>query len=234
MIARPVIVLLILVVCSNYLFSQEVLKGKIYKAATDVVAVDVNVFNLDQKLSTRSDSSGSYSIKAKEGDKIVFSSVGYNSDTVTVRYDMLLVSYDLSLGIKVISLRPVIVTKSYQADSVARRNYYQDIFAKQPGITGFNRPENGVGIVLSPLSHFSARSRQKRELKKRLIKQEQDYYIDYSFPAEWVQQLTGLYGDSLRLFMYQYRPSYSFCKKTNRQGMLLYVNEKIKEFRKPH
>ena len=234
MIARPAIVILILVNCSNNLFSQSLLRGKIYRAATDVVADDVNVFNLDEKLSSRSDSSGSYSIKAKEGDKIVFSAVGFNSDTITVRYDMLLVSYDVSLAKKVISLKPVIVTNSYKADSVARRNYYQDIYAKQSGITGFNRPENGVGIVLSPLSYFSATSRQKRQLKKRLIEQEHDYFIDYSFPAEWVEQLTGLHGDSLRLFMYKYRPSYSFCKKTNRQGMLLYVNEKIKEFRKPH
>lgn len=219
---------------STSLFSQSLIRGKIYKTANDAVVADVNVFNLNEKFSARSDSSGNYSIRSKEGDKIVFSATGFYNDTITVSYDMLLIPFDVSLVIKVISLKPVTVTKSYKADSVARRNYYQDIYAKQPGITGYNRPADGVGIVLSPASYFSAKSRQKRQLKKRLIEQEQDDFIDFSFPSQWVEQFTGLHGDSLRLFMYRYRPSYSFCRKTNRQGMLFYINEKIKEFRKPN
>jgi len=46
-------------------------------------------------------------------------------------------------------------------------------------------------------------------------------------------KLTGLHDDSLRLFMYRYRPSYSFCRKTGREDMLIYINDKLKEFRKP-
>jgi hypothetical protein len=49
----------------------------------------------------------------------------------------------------------------------------------------------------------------------------------------WVERLTGMKGDSLKLFMYRFRPSYDFCRKTDRQGMTLYISEKLKEFRKP-
>jgi len=29
-----------------------------------------------------------------------------------------------------------------------------------------------------------------------------------------------------------YRPSYKFCRENNREKMLLYINEKLKEFKK--
>ncbi len=80
---------------------------------------------------------------------------------------------------------------------------------------------------------FSGESKQKRQLKERLTKNERKDFIDYSFPAEWVEKLTGLHGDSLRLFMYHYRPSYSFCRKTSREDMVVYISDKLKEFRKP-
>ncbi len=146
---------------------------------------------------------------------------------------MLLTAYDVTLERKIITLEMVKVTSSYSKDSLERHRYYQDILKKQPGITGLNSPEKGFGIVLSPLSYTSKAAKQKRELKKRLLQQDRDDYIDRLFPAEWVERLTGLHGDSLNLFMYGYRPSYDFCRKTDRQGMIIYISDRLKEFRKP-
>jgi len=41
-----------------------------------------------------------------------------------------------------------------------------------------------------------------------------------------------LRGDSLTRFMILYRPSYSFCRKSSKEQMLIYVSEKLKEFKK--
>lgn len=178
-------------------------------------------------------SDGSYNIAAHEGDVVVFTATGFIPDTVKVGFSMLLTSYNVNLEKRIITLETAKVVSSYNADSLARRNEYQKIFAKQPGITGFNTPEKGFGVILSPLSFFSKNAKEKRRLKKRLLKQEQDDYIDRFFPVEWVSKLTGLRSDSLHLFMYGYRPSYKFCRKADRQAMLIYINDKLKEFRKP-
>jgi hypothetical protein len=153
-------------------------------------------------------------------------------DTITVQFGHLLTQYDVTLRRQIISLQDVKVAASYQADSLNRRNYYSHIYAKQAGITGRNRPADGFGVTLSPVSFFSKESKQKRILRERLERQEKEIFIDHSFSFPWVKSMTGLSGDSLSLFMYSYRPSYSFCRKTDRQGMLQYVNEKLKEFRK--
>jgi len=42
-----------------------------------------------------------------------------------------------------------------------------------------------------------------------------------------------LRGDSISRFMALYRPSYTFCRRNNREKMLLYINDKFKEFKKP-
>jgi hypothetical protein len=217
----------------NKLSAQTFLKGKIYEAGTDSLINDVTIFNSTAKLTVHSNPDGSYAIAAAEGDRIIFSAAGFMPDTLTVSYGMLFKQHDVTLFIKAINLKPVTVIGSYSADSLARRNYYRDIYKKQPGITGFNTPQYGAGVVLSPLSYFSAKSKKKRQLKNRLIKNEQEAYIDYSFPPEWIERLTGLHGDSLRLFMYSYRPSYSFCRKTSREDMVVYISDKVKEFRKP-
>ncbi len=212
--------------------SQSLLKGKIYDAETDSVIPRVNVLNLKTKQSVRSGPDGSYSILAEEGEMVLFTMTGFARDTVVVDFSSLLTDYNVTLRKQVISLGAVKVISSYKADSLARRLFYADVFKKQPGVTGHNTPSNGAGIVLSPFSFFSSKARQKRQLKKKLLKQEQEDYIDRSFPVEWVERLTSLHGDSLSLFMYRYRPSYSFCRKTDRDDMILYISDKLKEFKK--
>lgn len=213
--------------------AQQQLKGKIYFSYSDSAISSATVYNKSLNVQVRAINDGSYSIAAKEGDIVVFSATGFIPDTIKVGFSMLLTPYNVNLEQRIVTLETAKVVSSYRADSLERWNEYQKIFAKQPGITGYNAPEKGFGVVLSPLSFFSKEAKEKRRLKKRLLKQEQDDYIDRLFPVEWVGKLTGLNGDSLHLFMYRYRPSYKFCRKTDRQGMLIYINDKLKEFRKP-
>jgi len=232
MFRRPLLFALLSTILCIDICGQSTVNGKIYEAKTDSLISTVNISNLNTKLSTRSDFHGSYSIVASEGDQLVFSIAGYKRDTVTVAYYMLIAKYDVTLYKEVITLKNVTVTSSYHADSLARRNYYNNVY-NLPGITGRNTPAHGFGISFSPFSYFSREAKQKRQLKKRLIKEEQEYYIARSFPKQWVASVTGLQGDSLTRFMILYRPAYSFCRKSSREQMLLYVNEKLKEFKKP-
>ncbi len=227
------ILLITLLTASDQLCAQQTLYGKVYEAFTDSVIATVNIFNTRTKNSIRSGTDGSYSLPAAEGDIIIFSASGFKPDTITVSFSLLLTQFDLSLHKQIILLKEIKVTGSYRNDSLNRRNYYSHIYAKQAGVTGRNRPADGIGVTLSPVSFFSKESKQKRALRKRLEKEEKESFIDHSFPLVWVKSITGLNGDSLSLFMYRYRPSYSFCRKTDRQGMRVYINSKVKEFRKP-
>lgn len=212
--------------------AQSTLNGRIYEKASDSVVAGINVWNNTTKASVRSDKEGRYSITANEGDIIIFSGAGFANDTLMVSYDKLLTQQDITMEIQFISLRGIKVNNSYYKDSLARRNEYSNVY-NQKGVTGGNRPTDGVGVSVSALSFFSYKAKKQRELKRKLEKDEEESYIDYSFPVEMVKNFTKLEGDSLRLFMYRYRPSYEFCRKTDRANMLVYVSDKLKDFRKP-
>jgi hypothetical protein len=233
MTCRHLLVLVLLLNGSAFLFAQQQVEGRIYSAATDSLIGSVIVYNKSQKLVKSSRRDGYYSVTAVEGDTLIFSATGFLSDTTVVQLHMLLTRYDVTLQLRIVTLQNVKVVSTYRQDSLQRRIDYRNIYKKQPGVTGFNAPADGFGVVLSPVSYFSKKAKNIRTLKKRLLKGEQDDYVDRSFPKEWVSRLTGLKDDSLRLFMYQYRPSYNFCRKTDRSGMLIYVNDKLKEFLKP-
>jgi hypothetical protein len=215
------------------LAAQQKVSGKIYSAETDSTIPYSSVSNRQTRHSFYAVKDGAYSIAASEGDTLVFSSSGFKSRTVVVEYYMFLTAYDVALQTKIITLDPVKVQNSYRRDSAERREYYADAFKKKPGITGHNGPDDGVGVSVSPLSFFSSKSKSERELKKRLLRDDKEEYINTSFPPELVKQLTGLHDDSLVKFLYIYRPSYKFCRKTSRPQMIIYINDKFKEFKNP-
>lgn len=228
---RHIIILLLLSPVS--LQAQDVLTGKVYKTETDVTLAGVTVTNLNSKKAVATAIDGSYRITAEVGDKVSFYYIGFKADTVLVVGAILRNGYDVYLMNQIVMMENVNVSADYKADSLERAEYNRHIYLRETRITGGHTPQAGVGIVLSPFSYFSREKKDIRKMKKRLKQQEKDYYIDAKFPAAWVSRVTGLKGDSLSLFMYQFRPDYKFARKTDQPGMLLYVNEKYKEFTNP-
>lgn len=220
---------------SSNAFTQTVLTGKVVDDLYDRVVMGASVKNLSGNAFSQSDMGGNYKVKATAGDKIAFSCVGYLPDTIVVTLDMLAGAYNISLTRNVIELEEVQVgdLNAYQVDSISRMEEFGDALGrpnnKLVGGKG-NTPTDGVGITFSPLSHFSKDEKYQRRFKKRFEEQEKEYYIDYKFPYNYVAKITGLTGDSLRAFMFKYRPSYEFCRQNSREGMLVYINDSYRKF----
>ncbi len=69
-------------------------------------------------------------------------------------------------------------------------------------------------------------------MNKVLEYQEEQDFVNYSFSRRYVENLTGLHGDSLLHFMLRYRPSYLFCRNASAEDMLQYVNDKLMTYLK--
>lgn len=212
--------------------AQSALQGKIYDGKTDSLLAGVTIMNITGKKFVLSDRNGQYTISAAENDLLVFSFSGYSPDTIPVEPYMFYTRFDITLKPQSLELKGVtVVATNYQTDSLNRQAYYRHILSKrEPGITGRNTPV-GFGISLSPFSHFSRESKARRALKKRIAREEKESYIDHQFSAELVKRITRLEGDSLRLFMYSYRPGYEFCRKNGSLEMLIYISDCLKKFR---
>ena len=217
-------------------YTQQFMTGKVEKRGTTEIIIGANIINLKKGRHNTSDPGGNYKIPANLGDTIIFSSAGFLPDTAIVAGYMLSESYLVALKPNVVRLEAVEVDESrkYQLDSMQRRDDYRFILDKKHPVKLWNekRAADGPGLNFSPIGYFSKRERAKRRLKKRLAQEEEDYYIDSRFPIGRVAQLTRLQGDSLRIFMYRYRPSYQFCRGATSQDMFLYINDRVREFRK--
>lgn len=214
---------------------QKQVAGKITKAGTNEIIAGATISNPSNHTNNISDMGGNYRIKATEGDTLIFSSAGYKSDTAIIKTLDLVSGLYISLAPNYVSLTTVVVNENaYQADSIKRREEYSFILDPKHPVKLINEKRAGdaPGLNFSPIGFFSTREKQKRRLKKRLIQQEEDYYIDYKFSPEKVAQLSGLKADSLKQFMRLYRPTYAFCRKTDNQLMLVYINDKLRLFMK--
>jgi hypothetical protein len=227
---------LILFVLSYSTSAQNLFYGKIYLINSHEIIPDANLRNFTNRKYAKSDQGGNFKITASPGDLIIFSSAGYISDTITLNYTDLSKSVNIYLRHNVVILEDVEVDQmgKYIQDSIQRREDYAYLLKKKHPVKFMNekRPGDQPGFNFSPIGFFSKSERQKRELKKRIKEEDEAEYIDVKFSESRVAQLTRLTGDSLRIFMFMYRPSYSFCRKASNKDMFLYINDKFVSFKR--
>lgn len=217
--------------------AQTFLKGKVVDDLYDRVVMGATLKNIQRNNISKSDMGGNYKIAAAPGDIILFSSVGYSPDSITVTYDMLRGPFDIALTRNVVLLEEVQVGQlnPYQVDSLTRREEYDSLLnvstSKVVGGKG-NTISDGVGVTFSPISHFSKSEKNLRRFKRNYELYEKEYYIDYKFSFNYVAKVTKLSGDSLRNFMFKYRPSYEFSRKNSFEQMLVYINDSYRDYLK--
>ena len=215
--------------------AQQYLFGRILKKGSQEIIPGVSVHNFSTKKYNTSDLGGNYRIAASAGDTIVFTSAGYLADTLYLTGAAPAGGFNMLLVPNIVALPGVLVDEmsKYEADSMERKKDYSFIFDRKHPVKLMNekRPGDAPGLNFSPIGFFSNREKQKRKLKKQVIAEDQEEYIDAKFPRTRVAFLTKLSGDSLQQFMLRYRPSYAFCRKADYQDMLFYINQKIILFR---
>jgi hypothetical protein len=218
----------------NGMAQQFYLTGRIHKEGGIEVLVSVSVHNLTRQKYNLSDQGGNFKIQAIDGDVMVFSSAGYLSDTLVVTTTMLGGPNDIGMEPRIVPLPAVEVggLSNYQLDSLERRQDYAWVYDRGAApLVDKQRQGDGVGVNLN-LPFNSSEDRERKKLKKRLIQEEQQYYIDSRFTREYVVKLTKLEGDSLQHYMVQYRPSYAFCRTATNQDILLWINDSFKKYKK--
>ena len=232
---RQILCFLIFLLPGSANFAQTFLTGTVRKKENQEALSSVNVFNKTQRKNRLSDEQGNYRIEAQAGDTVLFSYVGYRKDTVLITSTILATQFPVLMDLKPASLEAVTVgnLSNYQVDSLERRQMYAWIYEqeRQPVIER-QRQGDGVGVELNVIPHGSSEVRQRLQLKKRIIKEEEKHYVDFRFSPEYISHLTHLQGASLAQFMSRYRPSYDFCRKAAGIDMLVYINDSFKEFEK--
>ncbi|HEU4553840.1 MAG TPA: carboxypeptidase-like regulatory domain-containing protein [Chitinophaga sp.] len=216
--------------------AQLTLTGQLTDKDNNLVLPYATIINKTTGKRATTDQGGFYRITAKPHDLIVFTFIGYRSDSLVVSAaPAATVTHNVQLEVENKMLRSVEVTAQYtpyQLDSIERRNQYRFILDKEnTHLAGDNTPQ-GFGITFSPFTRFSRREKQKRKFKEIYEKAEEQRYIDSRYTPLLVSQVTGLKGDSLQLFMHDNIPEYNDVRMMRREDLIYWISGKYREWKK--
>ncbi|WP_143307937.1 carboxypeptidase-like regulatory domain-containing protein [Chitinophaga vietnamensis] len=232
--ARIVVLCCILGGAAQLVQAQVTVTGMI-SDTNKLVLPYATVTNLNTGKHALSDQGGFYRVTANRNDRLVFSFVGYRTDTVFVTQ---------SSGTQTINVKMIVLGKflkgvdissqytPYQLDSIERRNQYAYLLdIPNKPLVGDNTP-TGAGIVFSPITRFSKREKQKRQFKENYDKMEREKYIDSRFTPLLVSQVTGLKGETLQHFMRDNYPDYNTMRTMGQNDLIYWITDRYKAWSK--
>ncbi|MCZ2458315.1 MAG: carboxypeptidase-like regulatory domain-containing protein [Chitinophagales bacterium] len=212
------------------------IKGTVYDSSRNYPMPGVSVLTTSGR-GTSTNSNGHYEVTVMEKDSIWFSYL----NKPTIKFPVLSIKtplqFDIALQISIPVLGEVkIRPPDYRLDSIRNRQEYAKIFDyKRPGLkVGPSSFGAGVGIDLDELINVFRfkRKRSMLSFQKRLIRQEQDKFVDHRFSKALVRRLTKLTGNELDSFMLLYRPSYLFTSIASDYDFQKYILDSFHRFEK--
>lgn len=236
---RNLIILLCVSCCSGVTYAQLfTVSGTVFDITKKTPIESVSVLSTSGK-GTVTDSFGRYSINVTDKDSIYFSFL----NKPTPKYPVIGIanpgSFDIAIMKKVQELPAVFLKqRNYRMDSLQNRAEYAKIFNfKKPGFNVSMNPNPGgmagVGVDLNELINMFKFKKNKRmaSFQRRLVKEEQEKYINHRFNKGLVRKLTGLSSPELDSFMAEYRPTLQMTMQFNDLEFGQFIVEAFKYFK---
>lgn len=208
-------------------FSQVRVYGRVFDITQHNPLQSVSVLS-NSGIGTVTDSAGRYELFLPASDSIWFSYLGKPTPKYaveTLRYR----NFDVALHVNVIELNQVTVKlRNYKLDSTQNREEYAKVFDfRKPGIGVSTTPTGGVGLDLDEFINMFRfrRNRNILAFQERLLREEQDKFIDHRFSRALVIKLTKLHGPDLDTFMRRYRPPMFLVQNATEYEFQLYIKK---------
>jgi hypothetical protein len=165
---------------------------------------------------TMTDKDGKYTVVVNENDSIWFSYLNKPTPKYPVLSIQNLSNFEISLHVAITLLPAVrIMPPNYRRDSTQNRLDYAKAFDfRKPGVGSVVSvgPEGGAGMDINEFINMFKFRRNRRMLafQERLLREEEEKFIDHRFSRALIIKLTMLRGPALDTFIARYRPTAEF------------------------
>jgi hypothetical protein len=218
-------------------YSQVRISGRVYDFSQERPLEAVSVLSTSGS-GTISDSLGRYSIIVSENDSIWFSYLNKPTPKYPVRTIVNTQNFEIALHVNITELKQVrVAPKNYRMDSIQNRIDYAKAFNfRKPGIGSSLSvgPGAGVGLDLGEFINMFRFKRNRRMLafQERLLREEEERYIDHRFNRALIIRLTQLKSPQLDSFMVRYRPSIGFVETATDYEFQEYIKDSFRAYQK--
>jgi hypothetical protein len=219
-------------VAFNAVGQDKVVTGLIFDKDSKERIATISIHNITAGTSAYDNLKGEFKINAKEGDKLVFSKLGYHPDTINVQGNMSVAVYMSRLAIQ---LREVTVRDSVLSPEkwlLATQNDFTKIYGSLAYRDFLSMPSyGGAGLSIDALWNSLSRSGKNAERLQGIIQRDyQQNVIDYRFNRTFVARVTGLKDEKLTSFMIRYRPGYYTATTTNDYEFVSIIKNNLRRF----
>ncbi len=188
----------------------------------------VTIVNLSTQQSSYTNTDGTFSIRAKAGQTIAFSFIGYEHVEYTVAPGASNTNIKIKMYSTTYQLRELIVKPKYtpyQIDSIENKRVY----APALSLPHSNPITSPISFIAEKLS---SRSKQIFRFQKNLDQWENQRFIDTRYTPQLVSLLTGLKGDSVGYFMNAYPMDYKYARAATDLEIKMWIRFHYKEWMK--
>lgn len=236
--------LMCIFICTVFHANAQVfpLSGTVYDSSRNYVVPGVQIICTCGTMDF-TDSTGRYTVFVSDADSVFFFYRDRPTQKFAVKAAKDFTQFDIALNIMLESRyrqlpEVVVYGNRYRQDSIENRMNYDKIFQFQkPGIAiapvNNAMPGAAVGVDLESLINMFRfrRNRSMLRFQQRLIREEQDRYIDYRFNKKIVKQLTGIESDIiLDQYLKEYRPEYDLLTQVIDIELYQYIQLSMKAF----
>lgn len=200
--------------------AQSQLGGIILDQESNKSLGQVHVVNITQKRETISDAKGEFKILTAINDILVFSTLGYTTDTVLIVSFKRLKHY---LKTDVNNLQSITIKSKINY----RKQYAQVLNKANPILL-----KPGRGLLFYPSGYFSKEGRQARYFKRMIKREQTELPIDQKFNLKTVTVILPLKQPELDFFMLIYRPSLAFVNRASADDFKFYLIEAYNKFKR--
>lgn len=213
--------------------AQVRISGRVYDMSQKYPLPYVSVLS-SSGAGTLTDSVGHYSLVVPESDSIWFSYLGKPTGKYSVRSIANIFNFEVALHVMPVELKEIRVRpRDYRQDSAQNREDYAKGFNyKKPGFDVSVQPQGGVGLDLDAFINMFSFQRNRRMVafRNRLVREEDEKFVDHRFSRALVIKLTHLKGAELDTFMVHYRPRSEFAHTATDYELQDYIKKSYANF----
>ncbi len=231
---KGVIIILLLMIIHNTYAQQVRVSGRVYDISQQNSLEAVSVMTTSGT-GTISDSLGRYSLVVDIHDSIWFSYLQKPTPKYPVKSILNIQNFEIALHVRATELKQVqIMPRSYRFDSLQNRLDYAKAFDfRKPGIGSSINPSSGlVGMDIQELVNMFRFNRNRRMLafQERLLREEEEKFIDYRFNRALIIKITRLHGEELNTFIENYRPTLDFVQTCTDYELQDYIKKSFSHY----
>lgn len=200
--------------------------GVVLESGTSIRLAQVNVRNLQRRITVTTDNLGIFRLQAQVGDSLVFSKLGYENYSTVLQ-----TMSDILIDLKPSTIRIDAVTVEGRSREQELREGVESY--QRHGVYSGGKPAP-LAYIFSPLTslyeRFSRKGRQARRFRNYMENEMEAIQVDRIFSRYRIVELTGLSGEDLNNFAFLYRPTFQKAQYWNEYDVTNYILTSFKQF----